>query len=191
MNIENIDDTVTHTKLINNNYHLSKNLAKTALRSWRAVWKGYFQKASSTNKCLAFGRKKAKTNLTLIYHFWRTSPYGSTCTSNCVQFSQLHFVSFTRETLCWCDILCYGPLIACLSVCLSVSRKQVLYWNGFRNGSSSFLTERQNSTYQLYIVLEGNSSIAGTRTVSSSTLSRTLNVEKFLHTRRPSQVSST
>jgi len=78
-----------------------------------------------------------------------------------------------------------------LPVCLSVSRKQVLYWNGFRNGSSSFLTERQNSTYLLYIVLEGNSSIAGTRTVSSSTLSRTLNVEKFLHTRRPSQVSST
>ena len=32
------------------------------------------QKASSTNKYLAFGRKKAQTNLTFIYHFWQTSP---------------------------------------------------------------------------------------------------------------------
>jgi len=31
MNIENIDDTVTHTKLINNNYDLSKNLAKNSI----------------------------------------------------------------------------------------------------------------------------------------------------------------
>jgi len=31
------------------------------------------QKASSTNEYLAFGRKKAKTDLTVIYHFWITS----------------------------------------------------------------------------------------------------------------------